>query len=492
MAFQDALRIFDASLQILEGEPISEPHAHLDILISRASAMYYSGDRERARASILDAALWSRGMGSAVLLAKCGLAMAPDFLSIEVGAYDSDQEMLLREALEGLPLSEQALRAKVLARLSQISKWRWTDPDEPSSLASRSHELAISSGDPDALVAALSACADAAQGPDRADERIKYILELQETTLARSDTYSFLLQQTRLIATLLERGEIRRLTLENERYRRLADKIGLPQYRWYPVSTDSMLMCLSGNLVAAEQLANRYREIAGASPDDNLIQTFACQAVLRGIDQDKSNDVRGLVETFASEKPTVMSWAAGLIWLQWDSGLHDAARENLRQFTNSDIQRLFREPGGTIGIASLAEACAYLGDRKQARHLLDLIAPVWAKFSTAGYGVAYFGSLARYACLLAIALRENGQARKLASLAVTQERSTGSRSWLTYAILDRARANCESLQLKTSVPEVSSDLISRLSELGLMRALRLAREASRPQIADSTSATCRE
>lgn len=476
LAFQDALRIFDSSLEILKNEPIVDTSTHFEILINRASSMYYSGNRDGAKESLLEAAAWSREINSPTLLARCGLAMAPDFLSIEVGAYDSDQDMLLREALGGLAQTEHALRSRVIARLSQISKWKWSHADEPSLLASEALALATKSGDSDALIAALSAGADAAHGPDRTDERIRYILALQEATVARCDTYHFLLQQTRLIAALLEKGEIRRLSAENERYRQIAEKIGLPQYRWYPVSTDSMLMCLAGNLDEAERLADHYKEIAGTAPDQNLVQTYACQSVLRGIDRDRSDKVISLVERFANEKKTVLSWAAGLVWLQWDTGKHDAARESLRQFSEADVERLFREPGGMIGIASLAEACAYLGERRQARFLFDLIAPVWSKFATAGYGVAYFGTMARYASLLAISLREYGTARKLASLAVTQEQSTGSCSWLTYAILDRVRADQRSLEIKNAATNFSTEHISQLLRLGLARAHRLTIE----------------
>lgn len=447
LAFQDALRIFDASLTILAREPISDPDTHLEILINRASAMYYSGDRERARASLLDAANWSRSMKSPTLLAKCGLAMAPGFLSIELGAYDADQEMLLREALEDLPVDAYSQRAKVLARLSQICRWRWSQPNEPIALAAEAHYLALASGDSDALVAALSARADAAQGPDRADERIRHILSLQKATLTRSDTHSFMLQQTRLISTLLEKGEFKSMRLENDRYREFADKIGLPQYRWFPLAVDSMLECIDGNLDEAERLTSHYRALAGDFPDPNLVQTYACQAALRGIERGSSADILPLTETFARENKAVLSWAAAVAWIQWDCGLDNAAKESLRQFTSSDIERLLREPGGTIGLAALAEVCAYLGDRFRCRVLFELISSVSSTFASAGYGVVYFGSMARYAGLLSIALRDHSSAKRLLSLAITKEQSAGSRSWQVYAILDSLRADRLSLSL---------------------------------------------
>ncbi|MBK7949986.1 MAG: AAA family ATPase [Deltaproteobacteria bacterium] len=472
LAFKDALRILDASIAILAREPISDPDAHLEILISRASALYFSGDMERARTSLLEAANWTRAINSPTLLAKCGLAMAPGFLSIELGAYDSDQEMLLREALEKLPADAYGLRAKVFARLSQICRWRWSEPNEPSALAAEAHDLALASGDSDALVAALAARADAAQGPDRGDERIRYLLSLQEATLARSDTHSFMLQQTRLISTLLERGEFKSLRLENDRYRQLADKIGLPQYRWFPLAVESMLACLAGDLDEAERITHHYRDLAGDFPDPNLVQTYACQAVLRGIERGSSAEILTLTESFARENRAVLSWAAAVAWIQWDCGLEDAAKESLRQFTRSDIERLLREPGGTIGLAALAEVCAYLGDRSRSRLLFDLISPVSYTFASAGYGVVYFGSMARYSGLLAIALRDHSSATRLLSLAVEQEQAAGSRSWQVYAILDSLRADKLSLSLSAETLQRERNRLRGLLTPHLQRARR--------------------
>jgi len=476
-AYHEAEKILRSALEISsQGESVNSA-THLELMIALSNTTLYLGDRQQTKLTLAFAANLARKVGSAEHLAQCALAMAPDFLSIEVGTYDPDVVMILKESLEQLSPGSLALRARVLARLSQMSIWSGSADCEIEEMSQAALADAQLSGDPQALVAALAAHADASHGPDRIDERIQRTLKLQEATLTQSDTYSFLLQQTRLIAALLEKGEIRRISIENDRYRRVADETGLPQYRWYPVSTDSMLACLHGDLDLADHLAARYQELAGPCPDQNFTQTFACQYALRAIERDESLTILPLAQKFASQQKSVLSWAAATAWIQWDCGQHDAARESLRQFTEADVQKLFREPGGTIGLAALAETSAYLGERAQARFLFDLIVPVAHTFATAGYGVAYFGCMARYASVLATALRRADDAVRLADIAVERESLMRSKSWTIYAMLDKIRAKEGRFDITLSQSSAEFEHFGRLGLDDLRKANRCVRQA---------------
>lgn len=476
-AYHEAARILNAALDLSSQGQAAESTTHLDLMITLSNATLYSGDRQRAKEILIDAARLARRFGLTEHLAQCALSMAPDFLSIEVGTYDPDIVMILKESLERLPAESLALRARVLARLSQMTIWSGSIEHEIEAMTQSALTAAQLSGDPRALVAALAARADASHGPDRIDERIQRTLELQEATLAQSDTYSFLLQQTRLIAALLEKGEIRRVSIENDRYRKVAKETGLPQYLWYPVSTDSMLACLHGDLDLADQFAAQYRELAGSAPDENFTQTFACQYALRKIERGESNAILPLTKEFAGRQRSVFSWAAATAWIQWDCGQDEAARESLRQFTESDIRKLFFEPGGTIGLAALAETTAYLGDRSRANFLFDLIVPVADTFATAGYGVAYFGCMARYASVLATALGRAKDAIHLGSIAVKREARIKSKSWTIYAMLDMLRAKQGRLNIKRPQSDHEFKYFKKFGLDSLPRANRCVRKA---------------
>jgi DNA-binding winged helix-turn-helix (wHTH) protein len=443
-AHNEARRFLTTTLKLASKDPGMQDKDRCDIMIALARATLYSGDRNESRSLLLTAATLARSIKLPDRLARCGLDLAPDFLSIEVGTYDFELISILRESLRLLPHRETSLRSQVIARLSQAIGWGGEERDSTESLANEALRLANSCNDPIAMTSALAALADASTGPDLTDQRIDRIKRLQIATQSLADHFSFLVQQTRLIAALLEKGEFRQVRLENERYREVAERTGLPQYCWYPVSTDSMLACASGDFDLADEHARRYAEIAGPKADRNFQQTYACQYILREIERDRSEQVLPIVEEYARSNRSVLSWAAATAWIQWDCGRFNSARETLRQFSHSDILKLYREPGGTIGLAALSETAAYLGDRNTVSFLYKLIAPVSFRFATAGYGVAYFGSLARYASLLAISLRMADRAVRHAASAVHEEERLGTPSWRFLAELDLSRAQAMS------------------------------------------------
>jgi DNA-binding winged helix-turn-helix (wHTH) protein len=477
-AYLEATRILRDALDIARSSQDVPTALQVRIMISLSRALIYSDRREEARKLLIEGARLARQCASPTLLAQCGLAMAPDFLSIEVGTYDPELLLILRQALDRLPDDESSLRAKILARVALMNLWCPSERDHTGVWAQQSLEAARRSTDPGALVFALAAHADSVHGPDLTDERIKRVLVLRESVLAHADERSFLIQQTRLIAALLEKGEVRRVYIENERYREVAEAIGLSQFLWYPGLTDSMLACLAGRFDQAEAHADQYKRLAGNSPDRNFIQAYACQRSLREIERDQTKLVLPMACEFASQQRSVLSWAAAVAWMQWDAGFFDAARETLRQFSEADIRSMFREVGGTIGIATLSEVSAHLGDSRRSTLLFDLTSPVSDRFATAGYGIAYFGSLARSSSLLATSLGRSEDAVKLARSAVKAELAIGSRSWLVYAELDLLRAKSCSMSIDHSrFQHELARLAATARDLSLPRAARCVADA---------------
>lgn len=472
-AHNEAARILGTLLKVARNDPALESSTHCEILIRLASSALYSGNHASSRRMLLDAAKIARTEGLAEQLALCGLKLAPDYLSIEVGTYDSDLVMILRESLDLLPDDATSLRSQVLARLSQALRWKCDSREQIEAYANLAIELAEHSNDPTAKLASLAALADAASGPDLTDERIRRTLALQDAALSRGDRYCYLVQQTRLIAALLEKGDLRGVVRENDRYREVADSTGLPQYRWYPISTDSMIACLSGQISLAEQCAQDYARVAAKEPDENFKQTYACQFILRQIESNRSPQILGLAQSFAGSHHSVLSWAAAVAWIQWDCGEFNAARESLRQFSDSDILTLYREPGGTIGLAALAEATAYLGDRRRASILYELLSPISDRFATAGYGVAYFGSLERYSSALARSLRLTSQSVRHARNAVLEETRLGAPGWRLLAMMDLNR----SLEKENHTSSRARKAIAFPRNIEMPRAERVYRQA---------------
>ena len=436
-AFAEATTFLTRALLLYQEDKYTDPSRQGEIMQELAKAMLYAGDRENARSLLLEAAHIARTTASPLALASCALDLAPDFLTIEVGVFDSVLVGLLEEALACIDSEDSALRAKLLARLSQAYQWAGTR-DRNESLAIESLSLARQISDPTALLAALAARAEALHGPSRAHERMRFISELGLVARRSGNIPAILLQQTRLITALLETGDIRQLEIENERYREVATSTALPQYRWYSGATDTMLAMLRGDIEIAEEMALTYRKAVGNDPDANFLQTFACQAALRAIEDDRAAEIVGLAKQFARNHKSVYSWSALIPWLHWEIGEDDTARDLLSTFNERDVELMFREAGGGVGIALLAEAISMTGERSHAEAMYRLVSPLSSCCASAGYGVAYFGSFARYAGLLARSLGMLDEAAALLSIACRTELEHRAPSWFAYSQIDLA------------------------------------------------------
>jgi DNA-binding winged helix-turn-helix (wHTH) protein len=475
-AFSRAKFLFTRAYRIMIDDPDADLRSRCEVMQELARCILYDGDREAARRMLLEAMRLARNIEADDLFAACALDLVPDFLSIEVGLYDSALIRLLDQALASTPKEKLALRAQLLARSSQARQWA-AAPDVSESLAIESLELARTCSDPDALAAALSARAESLQGPDRVKTRLRFISELGVIARRTGALPTLLLQKTRKIAALLELGNIRDLELENERYREVAAEIGLPQYRWYPGATDTMLAMMRGDITQADSLATEYKEFAGKNPDHNFLQTYACQHVVREIERNRSHETVALVTGFATQQKAVFSWSAALAWLHWDAGNEEQALESTKRFSKQDIISMSREAGGGIGVATLGEVTARIGDREKAAFLYEIISPLAARCATAGYGIAYFGSFSRYAGILALSLGNPKAAIDHLRLAVRQEAARGARSWLAYAQIDLLRAYRKQGLDTSSLKAKSEESKLRLSENGLVRAVRVLEES---------------
>jgi len=450
--------------------------ARCELMRDLARATLYAGDRILSRATLIESANLARASGLPESLALAALQLAPDFLSIEVGVNDATHIGLLEEALRDLDEEMAALRARVIAHLSQAIQWT-RDPDRVERLAASSLDLAIESGDRDALIAALSARAESLHGPARAPERLKYVESLGEIANVASDHPTTLLKHTRAITAHLELGNIPEVERENERYRTISSQLDLPQYRWYPLAHDSTLAMLRGEIRTAEGLAENFRALAGASPDQNCLQTYAAHLALRCVEEDRLDQALGMIEAFAEEQAWMYHWRIAVPWFYIHCGALEKAHSYSCRFSEHDLRLMGSEPGGGQALAMCAEVFAALENKGMCEKLFEMLEPLRDRCATIGYGVGYFGSLARYAGLVAHTLGMSEIAAGLFMHASSQERERGAPSWYAYAEADLARCMVESGESGSICKPRLDEAARVLRDYELPRATRLVREA---------------
>src|SRR6185503_10729614 len=102
------------ALQAVAESGVSRPRCQL--LLALGDACVRAGDTPRARAAFLDAAALARRELDPAALAHAALGMGG--VVVTPGVVDHQLVQLLQEALEGVPKSKPALRARLLARLA--------------------------------------------------------------------------------------------------------------------------------------------------------------------------------------------------------------------------------------------------------------------------------------------------------------------------------------------------------------------------------------
>ncbi len=474
-AFATAARYHALTLEAFDRINRSDPAERGRLMRALAKAVLYEGDRDRARALLFEAAELARRSDAPDALAACALQIAPDFLSIEVGTHDKRHISLIEEALAAQPLQSTALKSRLLACLSQALRWT-SQPDEVLRLAKKACSEAESVTDPTAEIAALAALSEALHGPARAPERLRQIARLEAAAQAASDVPATLLAYTRALTAHLELGDIQAVEAMNDLYRQLSDDVKVRQYRWYPFAHDATLALMRGELDAAERLSNQFRSIAGSNPDQNCLQTFAAHHALRLVERDRSAEALPLVEAFERENSWMSHWRAAVPWLYWDAGEPDIAQILFERIQPEQYAEMACEPGGGQAIAMSCELAARLGDKDRAEALYEVALPAANGCAVIGYGVGYFGSMARYVGLVAATTGRRGEALDLLTRAVADETARRALSWRAYALADLSRL------LHTLGADVGdsrsrlTDLLPRVHRTPLKRAERALRE----------------
>ncbi len=480
-AYSKAQAFFQMALQIAEDEPRIEPTERVLIMLDLAGTQIYAGNRDGARSTLLEAAHIARAENDPELLAACALQLAPDFLAIEVGSYDANLVSMLRESLKNLPADSLSLRAQVLARLSHALLWS-KDSQDSERLATKALHFARQSGDATSLSAALAALADSLHGPDRLDERMEVTRKLEGPVRAKNALPDLMMQHIRLISTLLEIGDMRTVDAEIASCEHIAREMSVPQYLWYPKAFKAMRKLMAGDFAATHELGEEFLRLGDSYGDGNVRVSRACQWAYVLVEQNRAAETLEKASSFSSQAPLVLAWAAANGNMYLKARQLKEAKKILDSFEDREIHLLFREVGGSAGVALLSEIAAEVGDSRRQSLLYDLCSRALDRSATLGFAIIYSGCFSRYAGVLAQKLGESAAAIEHLRRAVEIESMRGAVVYRAHAALDLASvlfesrsAEGEAFALLDSVEAV----VKNSDHLRLAARLTNAREAFR-------------
>jgi len=315
-------------------------------------------------------------------------------------------------------------------------------------------QMARHSGDASSLNAALAARADSLAGPDRVQERMGVTNELLNTVRDKNNMPDSVMQHVRLISVLLDIGDLRAVDAAIDSCELIATDMNVPQYLWYTKTFRAMRKLMEGDFLATHQLAKESHELGDKHGDENVLHSRACQTTCIFIEQNQAAAALSTISAMASKRPLVRAWRAGTGYIHLMSRQAAEARKILESFDDREVQLLFRETGGSAGVAFLAEIAAQTGNTERLPLLYDLCCMAPERSSTLGFAIAYFGCFSRYAGILAHALGLETEAIEHLRTAIDLETKRGAILYRAHAALDLSQVLVESEQGGDEVHEL--------------------------------------
>lgn len=305
LAFTEAATLYARALEAFGAGPGADPGARCQLQVQAACATLRAGELEKGHALCLDAFRLARTLEDPVLMATSALAYGTAFA---IGKVDPELVRLLRESLDALERSPEdrlghqasGLRPRLLARLAAALQPA-PMPGEPVAMAFEAVEQARLTRDRrclyETLTSAISALMDFADAGDRLPLTREYATLAEEF----DDVAAQFRAQSLLIIDGLELGDPELMEAATDLCGRLADRIGLPHYRWRVDSARALLSTVRGEPGAASRHHAQAVKEAHRVNDPVAQTTLALQAfgLLAERDRIEPEELRRAHETVA-------------------------------------------------------------------------------------------------------------------------------------------------------------------------------------------------
>ncbi|MGZ4792660.1 MAG: ATP-binding protein [Ilumatobacteraceae bacterium] len=337
----------------------------------------------------------------------------------------------LEAALEHLGGADLILEARLTATLArELQHSVAEERPRAGPLSARALVLGRKAGDSGALLACLLARHDVLWTPGHADERARVAHEIVAVARRARDT-EHLAQGLLLLANAeLERGSASYLAALDECLE-LLDELGQPRHRYTAETRRAALALLQGDLDdaaaridSATALGMRIRE-----PDTGNVRMSQRLELVRsrGIGDELAAFAGEAIEHWTGAPVHANAVAAGFYARAGDI---DRARRHTAVVLDLGTWRVDRSYLWSVFVRELSWAAIALGDRQLCEQLLADVAPLTETCGVNGAVVAFGGSHAHTAGLLAESLGRSDEAERHFAQARAVYQRLGATPWL--------------------------------------------------------------
>jgi DNA-binding SARP family transcriptional activator len=373
LAYEEAARLYELGIRALRSVGHSDEGSRCELTLALGDSRLRAGDEEDAKASFLQAAEIARTLGDTGSLARAALGYGGLVVWL---AARGDRHLipLLDEALEALPETDSALRARLMARLSCAIRDQ-PDRDRRRRLCEQAVEMARRIGDQRTLGYTLDALCIALVDPDameRFDETAHEVVAIAEELGEPERAFTGNLY---LVCSRLQRRDIDGAKRAQRALTRHGEGLRIPAYRWGAAEVEAALALFEGRFDAAEELiglgyeagqdAIRFNALAAY-----LLQRFLLHRERGGIERCE----RGLRE-LAAKTPEYHILRSALASLYVEVGDLDEAARIFAELARNDFEQIYYDEEFLASMTLLAEVCTALGDRERAAWMYESLLP---------------------------------------------------------------------------------------------------------------------
>ncbi|MCC6848319.1 MAG: AAA family ATPase [Deltaproteobacteria bacterium] len=438
MAHEEAARSYAIAVDLAERAGIATTARVHRLLVKLAEARRRTGDLHGARDAGRRAVVVAKILADPTAMATAALAFAgylPGF-----GACVSDGEVVseLEQALAVLPSAATALRAQVMARLSEELTYAPGRAAERG-LGQQAIDLARGLDDPYALAGVLRTTQWSVWTPDGIARRRELAGEIVALAQRTGDRVLALDGELLRLWSALEHGEAELAWRQLDLCTRLAEALRLPQYAWVAAVARTGLLIATGSLDEAEHLTEHALAAPRRADDATVMFFLTVQRVYVQSLRGSLDDVTCALRSLGKDCPVVRGvLACAGVLTHARAGQVDRARAELEALAADDFASVPRSPGWLMNMATLADACWVVKDVEIARQLYRHLAP-FTPYNVVLPPMLVLAPVAHYLGRLAVVLGKDAVARRHFEDALALEHRTGARQYqaLTQAAYGR-------------------------------------------------------
>jgi tetratricopeptide (TPR) repeat protein len=220
---------------------------------------------------------------------------------------------------------------------------------------------------------------------------------------------------------------------------RVAEPLNRPQYRWYAWIFRAQRALMQGRYAEAGKYAEEALAIGARVGDANAITSFGVHVGVQLFEAGRAGELVGHAEDFHRRLPGVEGWPFVRMAMLGECGRLVEARAEFERIAANDFAAIPRTEQWMISAMLTADLCHQLGDARRAEILRTQLLPGADHGCVVGYGIAYFGTVARRLGNLAATLERWDEAEHHFVRARELEERLGATPWVAYASYDHAR-----------------------------------------------------